>query len=223
MKSRVKYVLFSLFLLSICFILWSAKKYSVIDISKNDELRIEYVGTKTETVTINGIERKKRDVFKANAKIHLGEREYIKVTHKKSGALIFISGKGLRLSGKNSVVSFIHKRYARGKGFSDFTKTIESFPWQMTSDTILISSPFTLDKEHYFILKTVPGNKRLSPVPYYSPTNELVISNQYLQKNGIFLEEGHEYGFHIEYIDLVNNVSEAVSDNFIFEYIPLIK
>ena len=221
MKTKKRIYIIALLLVPICLFLLLSN--SAIDINQNDKLRIDYVGTKSHQVKIDYINREKGFVFQAKAKIGLADNEYIKATLLKSQSILYVCGKGLKLTKTSSINDYIAKRCAHGKGAprEEFRMALESYPWQMISDTILITSPLTLDKDHYFILTSIPGNQRLTPVPYYSVTNELVLSKEYFEQNHIDIKEKVEYCFRVDYY-IKGEYEETITDDFKFEYIPII-
>lgn len=193
-----------------------------IDIRDNDSLRIEFVGTKSHKVIVdNKIKCSKGSVFLANQHLKLSKGEYIKVTNKRTGASFYLSAKGFKLTGTSSASTFIRKRYAAGKGVSNFGEMLQLYPWQMVNDTLRIPTTMKLDNKHGFILKTIPGNKALSPIPYDIETNELVLSKNYFLDNGIQMKKGNDYTFHVEY--WTGDENKAITDRFIIQYIPLVK
>ncbi len=224
MKTKKRFYIFALLLVvvPICFFLLAGN--SSINIADNDELRIDYVGSKSHKVKIDNVYREKGYCFRAKAKIELADKEYLKVTLLKTQSLLYICGKGLRLTKTNSISGYVGKRSAHGKGspYDEFKGSLESYPWQMISDTILITSPFVLDRNHYFIFTHISDNKRLTPVPYYPHTNELVLSKEYFQRNQMEIKEGKEYCFRVDYY-IQGKCEKTITENFKFEYLPIIK
>lgn len=221
MKTKKRFYIIALLLVPICLLLLVSN--SAIDINQNDQLRVDYVGTKSHQVKIDYVNREKGFVFLAKSKISLADKEYIKATLLKSQSIIYVCGKGLRLTKTSSIYDYIAKRGAHGKGAprDEFKMALESYPWQMINDTILITSPFELDDDHYFILTTIPGNKRLTPVEYYPITNELVLTKDYFKQNHIDIKENVEYQFRVDYYNK-GECEETITDDFKFEYIPII-
>ena len=152
--------------------------------------------------------------------MRLSKGEYIKVTNKRTGASFYISHKGFKVTGSSSVSSYIRKRYAAGKGKSDFGDILKMYPWQMVNDTLRIPTTMKLDNKHGFILKTIPGNMTLSHVPYDTTTNELVLTKGYFHDNNIQMKEEQDYVFNVEY--WVGNTNEAITNDFVIQYVPLI-
>lgn len=219
---RLKFIIFTLCVIS-SFVLANAKnKASIVDIRDNDLLRLEYVGTHSKKVTIGGQERSK-GTFYANNTIKLNEKEYLRVTNIRTGRQFYLSGKGFRLLGTYTASSFIRKRYAIDKGASsdDFRESIEAFPWQMVNDTILIHCPLLLDNDHGFTLTYIPTNQPLPPIPQNQELGEILLTKSYFQENGIFLDDKMEFRFHIDYWN--TDKATPISDNFIIQYIPFIK
>lgn len=193
-----------------------------IDIRDNDSLRIEFVGTKSHRVIVdNKIKCSKGSVFLANQHLKLSKGEYLKVTNKRTGASFYISHKDFKLTGTSSASTYIKKRYAAGKGKSDFGSILQSYPWQMVNDSLIIPTSMKLDNKHGFILKTIPGNMKLSPIPFDPETNELVLTKRYFLDNNIQLKKGRDYTFHVEY--WADDENRAITNCFVIQYIPRVK
>ena len=74
-------------------------------------------------------------------------------------------------------------------------------------------------KRNGFYLTTIPGNKRLTPIPFYPKTNELVLSKEFFDENQIRIDDGQTHRFLVEYYEITGR-HDTISDNFKIEYIP---
>lgn len=221
MKTPNNSLIVGLFLLALWISFGFRNHNTHIDIRDNDSLRIELVGTKSHIIMINGISYYKGSVILANQDLKLSKGEYLKVTNKRTGASFYISHKDFKLTGTSSASTYIKKRYAAGKGKSDFGAILRSYPWQMVNDTLRIPTTMKLDKKHGFILRTIPGDIALSPIPYDPETNELILTKDYFLDNNIRIKKGQDYTFHVEY--WADDENRAITDGFVIQYIPRVK
>ena len=217
MKNPNKIFFVALLLIAVCLSFGYSKRKTVASIERDDRLRIETVGNKTGTVLIDDTLRKRGDKFIAKQKITLLDNEYIVVTNMRTGARQTLRNSELRSSKTSSFYTFIRKKHAAGKGRSDFKALLERYPWPMIEDTIRIPTSMRLDDDHYFVLKTIPGYKELTPIPYDPETNELVLTKEYFQENNIKLEEGIDYTFFVDYWYFPDH--QVLTDSFIIQYV----
>ena len=217
MKNPNKIFFVALLLIAVCLSFGYSKRKTVGSIERDDRLRIEKVGNKTGKVKIDDTPHKRGDKFIANQRITLLGSEYIVVTNMRTGARQTLTNKELRLSKTSSFYTFIRKKYAAGKGQSDFKSLLERYPWPMIEDTVRVPTSMRLDDDHGFVLKTIPGYRELSPVPFDPETNELILTKEYFQENEINLEEGSDYTFFVIYWEVPDH--QIITDNFIIYYI----
>lgn len=213
-----KSFILSIFLLCFTFMCLVGKNnQKLVDLIKPaDELRIEYVKGK---VQINGAERGRGYIFKANQEINISNNGAIKVTHIKSGrGGIAITPNILREVKRKTAHAFIQKRQCVSKGSGNLKKMLSAYPWTMVNDTLNVETGMLLDDYHGFILFKMPENKALSsPVQYYEGTDIIGLTKEYFQTEGIILEEDKKYRFRVVYVE--GNNSKEITDKFIIEYI----
>ena len=217
MKNPNKIFFVALLLIAVCLSFGYSKRKSVVSIEREDRLRIEKVGNKTGRVKIDDIPHKRGDKFIAKQRIALFGNEYIVVTNMRTGARQTLHSSELKSSNTSSFYTFIRKKYAAGKGQSDFKALLERYPWPMIEDTIRIPTSMRLDDDHGFVLKTIPDYRELSPVPFDPETNELVLTKEYFQENDMQLEDGINYTFFVIYWDLPDY--QTLTDSFVIQYI----
>ena len=202
--------------------------FAQVAISQNSPLHIETdnlllltkVATSNQQVKIDGIMRTVGYRFTPDKEICLKEGEYIQVTNLSSGIPdITICGNELIETQTSTIGSFIQKKKAAGKGPGGFGCFLEKYTWYIIEDTLYIPTNYLLDNRHAFILKTIPGNKILSQVPYDYTTNELVLTKDYFTRNDIFLKPNKKYQFRVEYWE-GHTKSKAITDRLFIEYIP---
>lgn len=192
---------------------------SILTIKDGDILKLTKVHTPSQKVNIGGALREKGYRFKFNKKIVLERGQYIRVTNMNTGIPnIVISGDDFINTNTNTIKDFILIRYFCGKGKNGFGDFLGSYPWTMLEDTLYIPTNYQLDNTHAFILKTIPGNIILSPVPYDFTTNELVITKNYLIKNNVDIPENGILQFRIEYWE-GHTKGQVITDNLIIKYI----
>lgn len=214
-------IIFSLLMIA-CLCISLSRRQSCIDIKEGDYLRIEFIGTSSKEVLINSVNRSIGFEFPAIHKVTLKNGEYIKVRNKRTGAPFYICNDDFEKTHTNTAYAFILERYPRGKGgISNFTNTLEIYPWHMINDTIIIYCSMTLDENHGIILRTIPGDIELTPVPFLPETNELVFSKHFFIENNIIIDDGNDHVFHVEYWD--SDKPHAITDKFIIKYNPIIK
>lgn len=216
MKNPNKIFFVALLMIAVCLSFGYSKRKTVGSIERDDRLRIEKVGNKTGIVKIDDTPHKRGDKFIANQRVTLLDSEYIVVTNMRTGARQTLTNKELRWSNTSSLNTFIRKKYAAGKGRSDFKALLERYPWPMIEDTIRIPTSMRMDDNHYFFLKTIPDYRELSPIPFDTVTNELVLTKEYFQENDIQLEEESDYSFFVIYWDEPN--LQVITDEFIIQY-----
>ena len=192
---------------------------SIFAINDGDELKITKVHTPSQKVSIGGVLRGQGFRFKSDKKIILSKGQYIRVTNMTTGIPdIVISGDDFTNTNTNTVKGFILTRGACGKGGNGFGEFLEKYPWTMVGDTLYIPTDYQLDSNHAFILKTIPGNIVLTPIPYDFTTNELVITKSYLIRNNVCIPEDGILRFQVEYWKGHTN-GKVLTDNFIINYI----
>ncbi len=195
---------------------------SPLSIEKSDLLLLTKVGTSNQQVKIDGALRTKGFRFTPDKKIELHKGEYIKVTNLNTGVPdIRICGNDLINTQSSTISKYIQVKKASGKGVAEYGKFLERLPWYMVEDTLYIPTKYLLDNHHAFLLKTIHGNKYLSPICYDKKTKELVLTKDYFIKNSIDLTPGNVLQFRVEYWE-GHDKSQVLTDNFYLEYIPII-
>ncbi len=192
---------------------------SVLAINDGDILKLTKVHTPNKMVNIGGVPRETGFRFKSDQRIVLKKGQYIRVTNMTTGIPnIVISGDDFINTNTNTIKGFILKKMAGGKGEDGFGVFLENYPWTMIEDTLYIPTDYQLDNSHGFILKTIPGNNVLSPIPYDFTTNELVITKNYLLKNYIDIPKDGVLQFRVEYWES-HISSQFITDKLIIQYI----
>ena len=195
-------------------------QHSHLSIDQGDTLLITKVGTKTQTVNVNGTPRTKGYCFTSDSRIDLNQGDYIVVTNLSTGIpKITICGDELIETQSSTISQFIQKRMVGHKGSNGFGYFLENITWYLVEDTLYIPTNYLVDNQHGFFLKTIPGNRYLDrAVPYFAKTKELVFTKDYFLRNGIIFTPGHNYQFRVEYWE-GHNKSECITDKFFIEYI----
>jgi len=232
MKQRYQFTrLFLISILALVFLQVCAQN-DIRLVNDSDILRVDKIFTSNHMVKIDSVWRSRGYFFRASQKIELNENEYIEFTNLSTGRpQLRVCNKDFNNKKKISIFDVFSARMLGTKGIQDSNDPINSYPskyyfdiypWNMIEDTLLIPTNYILDEIHGFILKTIPGNKILEPVPFDYTTNELILSKDYFLENGILLEDGKDYQFRLEYWE-GDSKSEVITDYFIIHYVPIFK
>lgn len=232
MKQRYLFTrLFLISILALVFLQVCAQNSNLL-VNESDTLRLDKIFTSNHKVKIDSVWRSRGYFFRASQKIELNENEYIVFTNLSTGRpQLRVCNKDFDDTIKISIFDVFSARMLATKGIQAPNDPINSYPstnyfdiypWNMIEDTLLIPTKYILDEIHGFILKTIPGNIVLEPVPFDYTTNELVLSKDYFMENGILLEDGKDYQFRLEYWE-GNSKTEVITDYFIIHFIPIFK
>lgn len=206
----------------ILFMLFLTYLFSSFDIKDSDTLVIEAVGTRTGYVKIgeNKENCAKGSTFRATDKVFLDSDEYLKVRNLRTRRVIEICYESFLKKNLPSGSSFIKLKMAASKSSNDFSSYISTFsPWYLIEDTVRIECTYKLNTTDCgFILRTIPGDKELTPVPFDTETNELILTSDYFfERNRILPEEINSLLFRMEYWNN-GKVTPIASDlKFIFK------
>lgn len=177
---------------------------SSFDIKETDLFVIEVVGTKTGYVKIGDNNNKyaKGSTFRATDKVFLNPDEYIKARNLRTRLPIEVCYESFLKKNLPSGSSFIKLKMAGSKSADEFSSYVSSCsPWYLIEDTVRIECPYQLNTTDCgFILRTIPGGKELTPVPFDTETNELIFTSDYFfKKNNISTENINSLKFRMEY------------------------
>lgn len=211
----------SLFFVIVLFLHLSTNaQHSVLAIEDGDVLKLTKVYTPNRQIKIDGKWRKADYCFTIDKRIEFKKGQYIQVLNLNTGIPdITISGDELIRTNTSTIRDYILVKMAGGKGGGGFARFLEKCPWSMVEDTLYIPTKYLLDNRHAFFLKSIPDNIALPPIPYDKTTNELVITKEFLLKNGVNCSDYSNLRFRVEYWE-GHTKSEAITDNFVIEYIP---
>ena len=198
-------------------------QHSPLTIDESDTLLLTKVCTSNQKVKIDRVFRARGFSFTPEKEIELKEGEYIIVTNLNTGIPdIIICGNDMIATKSSSIRKFILTKIVSVKGFGGFSEFLSNYTWYMVEDTLYIPTKYLLDKRHAFLLKTIPGDDWLSPIPRDTISNELVLTKDYFNKNNFRLEPGKGYQFRVEYWE-GHDCKEVITDNFKLEYLPKYK
>ncbi len=197
---------------------------SSFDIKDTDIFIIEVAGTKTGYVKIgdNNVKYAKGSTFRATDKVYLNPDEYIKARNIRTKQPIEVCYESFLEKNLPSGSSFIKLKMAGSKSADEFASFVSSnSPWYIIEDTVRIECHYKLNATDCgFILRTIPGGKELTPVPFDVETNELIFSSDYFFKeNNISTENINSKKFKMEYWH--NGKITPITDDLKFIFKPL--
>lgn len=218
-----------IFLIVICYILSIGNLYSQqrkeIDISPTDTLKIQYVGTETGEILIDGKVKRKGDFYIANQTVFWkNNKYYIKVTNisNKHKPFTFCNKDFKDFKVDNAYSWYFKKNHLSTKGELEGTlfskiKRMSGVHY-MIEDTVRIKSWLPIDNDHGYIATTIPGGIKFK-IPCDKITNEMVITKQYLKNQVNYM--GGSLNLCIEYYH--KDDCKATVDDVIIEYLPRVK
>ena len=230
MKNIKIFCILIIFLLVLPLVLAADKKNNIVDVSPTDIFHIDYVYTPSQglnsgKISIGNKTLQKGCEFQASQSISwIYKTHYIIVTNMRNGNRYKISECDYKDTNASSLLEYIRRKYIADKGsrldikqsINEHRKYLSRFTWSIINESVEIPVTLTLDDNHGFIIKSIPGSLEVV-LDFDDETNEIIITTEMIQSMGIELKNLENFKFHLEYEH--NGIKEPITDSFSLRYI----